>query len=111
MLFSPSLHGAKGLCFLTVLKAGLVVSGCVGTGLLVAQLDNCQSAPCALGTVGMGCSMLAGGNITHYLVVSMTHEAVKALLGGTVQLGAKLGVAVGPVRRIGSSKNSIKRRY
>jgi lipid-binding SYLF domain-containing protein len=97
------LHCAKGLCFLTVLKAGLVVSGRVGTGLLVARLDNRWSAPCALGTVGMGWGMLAGGDITHYLVVLTTHEAVEALLGGTVQLGAELGVAVGPVGRTGSS--------
>lgn len=91
------LQCAKGLCFLTVLKAGLVVSGRVGTGLLIARLGVGWSAPCALGTVGMGWGMLAGGDITHYLVVLTTHDAVEALLGGTVQLGAELGVAVGKV--------------
>ena len=34
------LQCAKGLCFLTVIKAGLVVSGRVGTGLLIARLDD-----------------------------------------------------------------------
>jgi lipid-binding SYLF domain-containing protein len=100
------LHCAKGLCFLTVIKAGLVVSGRVGTGLLIARLDGDLrpwSAPCALGTVGMGWGMLAGGDITHYLVVLTTHEAVEALLGGTVQLGAELGVAVGPMGRSATS--------
>ena len=56
-----------------------------------------------MGTVGMGWGMLAGGDVTHYLVVLTSHEAVEALLGGTVQLGAELGVAVGPVGRTGSS--------
>ncbi len=99
------LQCAKGLCFLTVLKAGLVVSGRVGTGLLVARIDADQwSAPCALGTVGMGWGMLAGGDITHYLVVLTTTEAVDALLGGTVQLGAELGVAVGPIGRGATSQ-------
>jgi lipid-binding SYLF domain-containing protein len=100
------LQCAKGLCFLTVLKAGLVVSGRVGTGLLIARLDNKDqwSAPCALGTVGMGWGMLAGGDITHYLVVLTTTEAVDALLAGTVQLGAELGVAVGPVGRGATSQ-------
>ena len=99
------LHHAKGLCFLTVLKAGLVVSGRVGTGLLIARIDKDQwTAPCALGTVGMGWGMLAGGDITHYLVVLTTTEAVDALLGGTVQLGAELGVAVGPVGRGATSQ-------
>lgn len=99
------LQCAKGLCFLTVIKAGLVVSGRVGTGLLIARLDKDQwSAPCALGTVGMGWGMLAGGDITHYLVVLTTTEAVDALLAGTVQLGAELGVAVGPVGRGATSQ-------
>jgi lipid-binding SYLF domain-containing protein len=84
-----------------------VVSGRVGTGLLIARLDGNDlrswSAPCALGTVGMGWGMLAGGDITHYLVVLTTHEAVEALLGGTVQLGAELGVAVGPMGRSATS--------
>eukprot|EP00934_Nitzschia_sp_Nitz4_P004118 Nitzschia sp. Nitz4//scaffold53_size117307//80403//82130//NITZ4_003777-RA/size117307-processed-gene-0.17-mRNA-1//1//CDS//3329554226//4108//frame0 len=99
------LHSAKGLCFMTVLKGGLVVSGRVGTGLLVARIDRNQwSAPCALGTVGMGWGMLAGGDITHYLVVLTTTDAVDAILGGTVQLGAELGVAVGPVGRGATSQ-------
>jgi lipid-binding SYLF domain-containing protein len=93
------LQCAKGLCFLTVIKGGLVVSGRVGTGLLITKLDDRWSAPCALGTVGLGWGMLAGGDITHYLVVLTTHEAVESLISGTVQLGAELGVAVGPVGR------------
>ena len=102
---------AKGLCFLTVIKAGLVVSGRIGTGLIICKLDDDGdggdiadhsqrwSAPCALGTVGMGWGMLAGGDITHYLVVLTTQDAVESMLAGTVQLGAELGVAVGPTGR------------
>jgi lipid-binding SYLF domain-containing protein len=94
------LQHAKGLCFLTVIKAGLLVSGRVGTGLLIARLSESHwSAPCALQTVGAGWGMLAGADITHYLVVLTTHDAVEALLHGTVQLGAELGVAVGPLGR------------
>jgi lipid-binding SYLF domain-containing protein len=48
---------------------------------------------------GMGWGMLAGGDITQYLVVLTTQEAVEALLSGTVQLGTEVGVAVGPVGR------------
>lgn len=102
---------SKGLCFLTVIKAGLVVSGRVGTGLLVAQLENQSnekywSAPCAMGTMGMGWGMLAGGDITHYLVVLTTTDAVDSLLSGTVQLGAEMDVAVGPMGRGATSQVS-----
>ena len=76
---------------------GLVVSGRIGTGLLVARLEDRWSAPCAIGTVGMGYGMLAGCDINHYLVVLTTHQAVEALLHGTVQLGTEVGIAVGPV--------------
>jgi lipid-binding SYLF domain-containing protein len=101
------LQNAKGLIFLTVVKAGFMVSGRIGTGLLVARLDGDDSqlhqtwsAPCALGTIGMGWGMLAGGDITHYLVVLTTQNAVEAMLSGTVQLGTEIGVAMGPVGRM-----------
>jgi lipid-binding SYLF domain-containing protein len=95
------LHAARGLCFMTVFKAGLVVSGRVGTGLVIARLnDDSWSAPCALGTVGMGWGALIGGDVTHYLVVLTTDQAVQDFVASSsVQLGAELGVAVGPVGR------------
>jgi lipid-binding SYLF domain-containing protein len=120
------LHAAKGLMFLTVVKAGLVVSGRLGTGLIVAKLDEESlpigtpthhrptspdatttststsrwSAPCALGTLGMGWGALAGGDVTHYLIVFTSQKAVQAMVGGSsVQFGAEVDVAVGPMGR------------
>ena len=102
------LQAARGLVFMTVLKAGLVVSGRVGTGLVIARLDKntdtsqpaIWSAPCAMGTVGMGWGALIGGDVTHYLVVLTTEKAVQDLVSSSsIQLGAELGVAVGPVGR------------
>jgi len=95
------LQSAKGLCFMTVFKAGMVVSGRVGTGLVVARLDNDQwSAVTAVGTIGMGWGALIGGDVTHYLVVLTTEKAVQdCVASSSVQLGAELGVAVGPVGR------------
>jgi len=85
-----------------------MVSGRIGTGLLIARVDDGEqsqsqqkwSAPCALGTIGMGWGMLAGGDITHYIVVLTTQDAVEAVLSGTVQLGTEFGVAIGPVGRM-----------
>eukprot|EP00529_Nitzschia_sp_RCC80_P002171 CAMPEP_0113491598 /NCGR_PEP_ID=MMETSP0014_2-20120614/27637_1 /TAXON_ID=2857 /ORGANISM="Nitzschia sp." /LENGTH=555 /DNA_ID=CAMNT_0000385391 /DNA_START=59 /DNA_END=1722 /DNA_ORIENTATION=- /assembly_acc=CAM_ASM_000159 len=118
------LRAARGLMFLTVIKAGVVVSARAGTGLLVARLDAAASAdssgggnsssanspeerssphwsaPCAIGTVGMGWGMLAGGEVSNYLIVLTTDEAVDSIIGGTqVQLGTEIGMAVGPVGR------------
>lgn len=55
-------------------------------------------------TLGLGWGMLAGGDITQYLVVLTTTEAVDSLVNGTVQLGAELGVAVGPIGRSATSQ-------
>ena len=104
------LHCAKGLIFLTVVKAGLVVSGRIGTGLLVSRVDDGQhrwwSAPVALGTIGMGYGMVVGGDITHYLVILTTEEAVESMLSGSVQLGIDVGIAIGPLGRSSSVSGS-----
>jgi lipid-binding SYLF domain-containing protein len=44
---------ARGLAFLTVVKAGFLLTGKVGTGLVVARLpDGSWSAPSAIATAG-----------------------------------------------------------
>lgn len=104
------LHQAKGLCFLTVFKAGLVVSGKMGTGLILARKsDGSWSAPCALGTVGIGWGAQVGGDLTHYLVVFTTTKAVEALgHSSSLTFGAEMGVAVGPVGRGAHLSSSAK---
>jgi lipid-binding SYLF domain-containing protein len=95
------LHQAKGLCFLTVIKIGCVVSGRVGTGLVIARRpDGSWSPPSAVGTIGVGYGVQIGGDITSYLIVLNTERAVQAISSrGSVNLGAELGVAVGPLGR------------
>lgn len=102
------LHAAKGLCFMTVVKAGVVVSGRIGTGVLVARMDNNEqntnsqrwSAPCAIGTIGMGWGAQLGADCTHYLIVLTTTKAVQDLCNATsLQLGGEMSVAVGPIGR------------
>lgn len=108
------LQAAQGLCFLTVLKAGVVVSGRLGTGLVVSRLPGTQgnvpqwSAPCAMGTLGMGWGAQIGSDVTHYLIVLTSREAVLDLVSSSsdstaVQLGAEVGVAVGPLGRVAQS--------
>jgi len=95
------LHQARGLCFLTVVKAGFVVSVRGGTGLIIAKRrDGTWTPPTAIGTLGMGWGALIGGDITNYLIVLNTEQAVKAFAQNrSVSLGAELDVAVGPLGR------------
>lgn len=104
------LHLAKGLCFLTVVKAGMVLSGRVGTGLVLARKpDGSWSAPCALGTIGIGWGAQVGGDLTHYLVVLTTTNAVEALgHSSSLTFGAEMGIAVGPIGRGAQLSSSAK---
>lgn len=95
------LHQAKGLVFLTVAKAGLVVSCRVGSGILVARRKNgTWSAPVAIGTVGVGWGFQAGGDITNFLIILNTEHAVNMFASRRhLELGTELGIAMGPLGR------------
>lgn len=95
------LHQAKGLVFLTVAKAGLVVSCRVGTGILVARRrDGSWTPPLAIGTVGVGWGFQAGGDITNFLIVLNTENAVNMFASRRqLELGTELGIAMGPLGR------------
>lgn len=97
------LQHAKGLAVMTVLKTGFGFIGSeVGTGLVVAKrADGSWSAPCAIGCAGVSTGLLVGAQITDHVFCLMTEKAVKAFFCNDhrLQLGADLGVAVGPVGR------------
>ena len=96
----PVLRNAKGLAILTVTKAGFIGSGRGGSGIVVARTGNGWSGPSAIGTGGLGVGFQAGVEITEFVIVLNTQEAVDAFAKeGNVTLGANLSAAVGPVGR------------
>ena len=94
---------AKGIAFLTVIKGGFGLAGVeFGTGLVVARLDgNRWSAPSAIGTAGVSWGALIGAQVSDHVFFLMTDHAVEMMFSneGSVQLGADVGVAVGPLGR------------
>lgn len=95
------IHEAKGLAFLTVLKAGFIWTGKVGTGVVIAKLpDGRWSAPSAIGTVGMGFGMEMGGQMIEFLIVLNSEAAVKSFMQkGQFSAGANMEFAAGPYGR------------
>ena len=97
------LRDAKGLAILTVTKAGFIGSAGSargGSGIVVARTAKGWSGPSAIGTGGIGVGFQAGVEITEFVIVLNTQEAVDAFSkGGNVTLGADLSAAVGPVGR------------
>jgi SH3 domain-containing YSC84-like protein 1 len=94
------LRDAKGIAIITVTKAGFIVSGRGGTGVIVARTDKGWSGPSAIGAGGIGVGFQAGVQVSEYVIILNTQEAVNAFLkGSNITLGANLSAAVGPIGR------------
>lgn len=95
------LRKAKGLVFLTIIKAGMFFSGRFGTGLVITRLpDGEWSAPSALYLSGVGCGLQFGGEVADVVIVLRTKSAVRTFCNSTqVSLGTELGISIGPVGR------------
>jgi len=95
------LQNARGLVFLTVVKAGLGLSVRGGSGLVIGKReDGSWTPPVALGIVGVGWGAVIGGDITNYMIVLNTERAVRIFAQKrSVNLGSELSVAIGPVGR------------
>jgi len=94
------MRDAKGLAILTITKAGFLLSGRGGTGVVVARTDKGWSGPSAIGAGGMGFGFLAGAQVSELVIVLNTPDAVVAFAkGGNVTLGGAMSLATGPVGR------------
>ena len=85
---------------MTVIKAGFMVSGRGGSGVVVARTGKGWSGPSAIGTGGAGFGFRIGAEETDFIFVLNTREAVEAFShGGNVQFGGNMSVAAGPLGR------------
>lgn len=95
------LQNAKGLAIITVLKAGFLFSGRAGSGVIVARLpDGSWSPPSAIATAGAGAGGQVGVELTDFVFILNTDEAVKSFAqAGSITLGGNISVAAGPLGR------------
>ncbi|ODV97093.1 hypothetical protein PACTADRAFT_65904 [Pachysolen tannophilus NRRL Y-2460] len=95
------LQEARGLAVITVLKAGFLFSGRAGSGVIVARLpDGSWSAPSAIVTAGAGVGGQIGAELTDFVFILNTDEAVKSFAQfGSITLGGNISVAAGPLGR------------
>jgi lipid-binding SYLF domain-containing protein len=103
------LRNAKGLAIITVAKGGFIFSGKVGQGVVVARTADGWSGPSFVKTGGAGFGAQIGGEVTDFVVILNTRDAVRAFAkGGNVQLGGALSVAAGPVGRTAAGDVTVK---
>lgn len=95
------LDDAKGLAILTVVKAGFLVSAQGGKGVVIARTPTGGwTGPSGIGTGGAGFGFQVGAQVTEFVIVLNTPEAVEAFSrGGNFAIGADVSAAVGPVGR------------
>jgi len=103
------LQRARGLAVFQVLKAGFVFSGKAGSGIVIARLpDGSWSAPSCIATGGMGWGLQIGADITDFVVVLNSEDAVRAFsIGGNVTIGGNISAAAGPIGTGGSVQASL----
>ncbi|EAU86024.1 SH3 domain-containing protein [Coprinopsis cinerea okayama7 len=103
------LQRARGLAIFQVLKAGFVFSGKVGSGLVIARLpDGSWSAPSCIATGGLGWGLQIGADVTDFVIVLNSEDAVRAFsLGGNVTIGGNIAATAGPIGTGGSVQASL----
>lgn len=94
------LEKAHGLALMSIVRAGFLVSGKVGTGLVIAKLPNGHwSAPSAIGTAGLSTGFEIGGELIELMIVLGSARAVKVFHKAQLNVGAGLDLTVGPYGR------------
>ena len=103
------LRQAKGLAVLTVTKAGFIVSGRGGKGIVIARVGKGWSGPSAIGTGGAGFGFQAGAQVSEVVIVLNTPAAVDAFSkGADVTLGGNLSITAGPIGRDAEMKMGLQ---
>ncbi|KAF5319963.1 hypothetical protein D9611_010989 [Ephemerocybe angulata] len=103
------LEAFLGLAIFQVLKAGFVFSGKAGSGIVIARLpDGSWSAPSCIATGGLGWGLQIGADITDFVIVLNSEDAVRAFsLGGNVTIGGNIAATAGPIGTGGSVQASL----
>ncbi|PWN24690.1 DUF500-domain-containing protein [Jaminaea rosea] len=103
------LNNAKGLAVFSVAKAGFLWSGKVGSGVVVARLeDGSWSAPSCIATGGVGFGFQIGADISEFVVVMNSHDAVRSFaLAGNLQIGGSLSASAGPIGTGGAIQSAL----
>ena len=96
-LFAGYMAGAKGIVVLpTVIKAGMIIGGEGGNGVLLARRDDGSWSPPAfyiLGAASFG--LQAGLQDTEIVLILRSDKAVDAVIKHQGKIGADAGVTIG----------------
>lgn len=98
-LFNENL---KGMILISVIEAGFIFSGNVGTGIFMTKQSDGKtwSPPCAVGLTGIGWGFLVGGSVRDVMVFMYDDNTVAAATSDAgVKFGGQAEFTVGPFGR------------
>ena len=100
---------AIAICVVSVVEAGFIFSGNVGTGILLRRIPtdgddagtaSSWSPPVAMGLTGVGWGFLVGGQIKETITFVFDEMSLDGMLGDVgVKFGAQAALTAGPFGR------------
>ncbi|KAL7524502.1 hypothetical protein ACHAWF_000978 [Thalassiosira exigua] len=95
------IENCKGIILLSVVEAGFIFSGNVGTGVVIAhKYDGTWSPPSAIGLGGIGFGFIAGADVKDVVMCVMDNTTLDTLsVDHQVKIGTQVSATLGPVGR------------
>jgi len=94
--------------FPSVFKAGLIVGGRGGSGVISRRVAGGWSAPAFFDLGGGSIGLQIGAASTDYILLFMNEDAVGSLLSDKFEIGGEGSAAAGPVGRSASASTDAK---
>jgi lipid-binding SYLF domain-containing protein len=91
-----------------MLKAGFVVGGRGGSGLISRRVTGGWSAPAYFNMGGASVGLQIGAAKTDLVLLFMNDDALKGLLGDKLEIGGEASAAAGPVGRSAAASTNLK---
>src|SRR5260221_7453580 len=94
--------------FPSVLKAGFILGGRGGSGVISRRVAGGWSAPVFFDLGGGSIGLQIGASSTDYILLFMNERAVESLLGDKFEIGGEGSAAAGPVGRSASASTDAR---
>jgi SH3 domain-containing YSC84-like protein 1 len=102
---------AEGVAiFPSTIKAGFIVGGTRGRGILSARNEGAWSSPAFLTLTGGSFGLQIGGQAADIILVIMNRRGLENLVSNQFKVGADAAVAAGPVGREAQAATDIQMR-
>src|SRR5436190_14944530 len=94
--------------FPDVIKAGFIIGGRGGSGVISRRVKGGWSAPALFNLGGGSIGLQIGASKTDFVLLFMNQDALKGLLEDKFEIGGEGSVAAGPVGRAASASTDAQ---